>query len=111
MALTKPTVWKGITWNDAYLKISKVEIQDYLTVNPETEETVKKYRATLTATLYTDNTKQETIDWIPVWHEYNINNNTVDTLTVDNLDITDLNFATYYSKFKLIPQLSDWTDC
>ena len=113
MALTHAITWKGKVWDDAYLKITNVAISDYL-ANLGTEEApelVKKYKVDITARIYIDSGKADTIDMFAPWHEYNTDNSGTDIITGTDIDYADLNYTTYYRKLKLVPQLVDWKDC
>jgi hypothetical protein len=115
MALTHAITWKGKVWENAYLKITDVLVSDYQKaiigddpMNPTYE---KKYKVALTTKMYIDSGKEDTIDMHAPWFEYNIYNSGTDIITVDNLNLEDLNYATYYERLKEVPQISDWVDC
>ena len=91
MALTKSTTWSGLKAPNAYAKIQKKEVSDYIV------EDVKKYSVNVYVGVYSDSTKENGL--------YGT------TVSFNEIDTPDVTHEDIYAKLKESEEFSGWKDC
>lgn len=91
MWLTMNTTHDTLPVNNAYFKIESVKVNDYIN-----SEWVKNYKVEINLNTWKDNTKQVCLRWNPI--------------TLEWLKESELNYDSYYSKIKELPEYSTAID-